>query len=192
MTFFKRLFGIKDVATSPEISPAAEATKVHVPRGLFVDESDPGLFDPVQFDAPRPKPKRLLDELLAKDYEQMGKEAGYKLHDLTLMDTQLKKITADFRLAFERAIQDLEVEMDGLRKHLTDRLKEEAESIYVDFQTRLDQCERQRKELMLQKDLVVTGDGYIEMPWTYFKSGFLKGYSLFAEEELIFKHTKTL
>lgn len=186
MTFFSRIFGKKAVDVK-----ATELTQPSVPRDLFIEDRDPDFFQSELKSSPE-REKSLLDDLLSWDYEAMGRAAGYALHDLSRMDEQLDKIASEFRLAYARAIQDLEFEMDGLEKHLTERMEAEAPDTFRKIKGKHELCARQKRELMLQRDLAVTGEGYMEKATRYFRAGFREGYDLFIEEKLIFKRIKPI
>jgi hypothetical protein len=192
MTIFSKLFGKRPVESkTTAIHQATEPEKPVVPRDLFIEDRDPSFFEADTRSAPKIE-RSLLQDILSLDYEAMGRTAGYSLHDLGRMDEQLDKIASEFRLAYARAIQDLDIEMDGLERHITDRLEAETPDTYRRIKGRYDLCVREKRELMLQRDLAVTGEGYMEKATRYFQSGFRAGYDLYIEEKLLFKHPKTV
>lgn len=190
-TLFKKIFGSAKEVTTPQLPTIPEAATGPV-KELFVEERHPTEFlapDPPQR---RKREKTILEDLLAIDYAALGQKEGYEQHDLSKLDMQLDLLVSDFRLAFDRALQDIEVELEPLGIHLTDRVKEETPELFAKIRVRQEQLIKQRSELLTQKDLAVTGEGFIEKPYRYYKSGFRRGYDLYVEEQLIFKHIKTL
>lgn len=187
MTFFSRLFGTRPAAAQT-IAPAT----VEVPRidrALFIEESEPRLTPK----ATEPKrEKTILEALLKRDYALLGEQDGYKMHDLDRMDLELEKIAADYRQAYDMALQDIEGEIGALGKFLGERMEKEAPELYEQMHSRQDQLVRQKRDLILQKDLAMTGEGYIERAFKYYRSGFRKGFELYACEKVIFGHIKTL
>lgn len=190
-TFFKKLFGQKDLATKPEELDIISKTPAPA-RELFIEDRHPDEFlaPPVPKEIKREK--TLLQDLLERDYLAMGHKDGYETHDLSRMELGKELIASDFRLALDQALQDIEGQLEILAKHLTEMAQEIAPGLYEKSHTRHDQLVKQKRDLMLQKDLAVAGDGYVEKPWKYYKAGFIKGYDLYLEEEVIFKHIKTL
>lgn len=190
-TFFQKIFGTRPAAAQPEL-PAPSVSPAFPKRELFVEDREPG-----EFLSPEParltkREKTILEELLALDYAGMGHKDGYEIHALEGLDMQLELIATDFRQAFDKALQDIEIQLEPLGIHLTERMKEETPELYEKIHTRQDQLVKQRRELMQQKDLAITGEGFVEKPYRYYKAGFRRGYDLYVEEQLIFKHIKTL
>lgn len=190
-TFFKKLFGTRPAAAQPEMS-APIVSPAYPTKDLFIEDRHPQ-----EFLSPEPvrqtkREKTILEELLALDYAGMGHKDGYDIHDLAGLDMQLELIATDFRQAFDKALQDIEIQLEPLGIHLTERMREETPELFEKIHTRQDQLVKQKRELMTQKDLAMTGEGYVEKPYRYYKVGFRRGYDLYVEEQLIFKHIKTL
>lgn len=190
-TFFQKLFGTRPATAQPEM-PAPILSPTFPKRDLFIEDREPREFlspEPVRLTK---REKTILEELLALDYAGMGHKDGYEIHDLAGLDMQLELIATDFRQAFDKALQDIEVQLEPLGIHLTDRMREETPELFEKIHTRQDQLVKQKRELMTQKDLALTGEGFVEKPYRYYKAGFRRGYDLYVEEQLIFKHIKTL
>jgi hypothetical protein len=190
-TFFKKLFGTSPAPAQTEI-PTISGIPAFPTRELFIEDRDPR-----EFLAPEPPKKTrrertILEELLSIDYAGTGHKDGYEIHDLAGLDMQLELIASDFRQAFDKALQDIEAELEPLGIHLTERVQQGAPELYEKIHTRQDQLVKQKRDLILQKDLAVTGEGFIEKPHRYYMAGFRRGYDLYVEEQLIFKHIKTL
>lgn len=190
-TFFKKLFGTRPAAAQPAM-PSTIDTLITPTKELFIEDRHPH-----EFLAPEPtkkgkREKTILEDLLATDYEGLGHRDGYEDHDLSLLDMRLELIASDFRQAFDRALQEIEMELEPLGIHLTERTQLETPELYERIHTRQDQLIKQKRELMTQKDLAVIGEGFVEKPYRYYKAGFRRGYGLYVEEQLIFKHIKTL
>lgn len=190
-TLFKKIFGSGKEVTTPQLPTIPEATTGPV-RELFVEERHPTEFLAPDQPQRKKRERTILEELLAIDYADLGRKEGYMHHDLSRMDQQLDLLVSDFRLAFDQALQEIESQLEPLGIHLTDRMKEETPELFAKIQVRQEQLMKQRSDLLTQKDLAVTGEGFIEKPYRYYKSGFRQGYELYIEEQLIFKHIKTL
>lgn len=191
MTFFSKLFGKRPVAVQTE-APAVMETAPKIAKDLFVEDRHPEEFGMQEAAEKSRSEKTILEGLLDRDYQEMGHRDGYHMHDLSWREMRLELIAADFRQAFDMALQDIDIQLDQLGMHLTAILEEEAPDLHKKIQIRHDQLVRQRRELMLQKDLAVTGEGFVEKSAKYYKAGFREGYDLYIQEELIFKHIKTL
>lgn len=190
-TFFQKLFGKRPAAGQHEIQ--APLVQSPIPsRELFLEDRHPAEFLAPEPPKPSKREKTILEDLLAIDYASRGHKDGYEIHDLSGLDMQLELIATDFRQAFDKALQSIETELEPLRIHLTDRMSQDAPELYEKIHARQDQLIKQKRELTLQKDLAVTGEGYVEKPYRLYKVGFRRGYALFVEEQLIFKHIKTL
>ena len=190
-TFFKKLFGSRPAAAQPELS-ATSVSPASPTKDLFIEDRHPQ-----EFLSPEPvrqtkREKTILEQLLTLDYMGMGHKDGYEIHDLAGLDMQLELIATDFRQAFDKALQDIEVQLEPLGIHLTERMREDTPELFEKIHTRKEQLVKQKRELMTQKDLALTGEGYVEKPYRYYKVGFRRGYDLYVEERLIFKHIKTL
>lgn len=190
-TFFQKLFGTRSAAAQPAMPAPSEITPIPS-RELFIEDRHPGEFLAPESAKPPKREKTILEDLLAIDYVGIGHQHGYEIHDLAGLDRQLELIATDFRQAFDKAIQSIDIELDSLGIHLSDRVREEAPELYEKIQARHDQLVKQKRDLTVQKDLAVTGEGYVERPYRYYKVGFRRGYDLYVEEQLIFKHIKTL
>lgn len=189
MTIFSRLFGKRPAFIQTE-APATIDAAHPIAKELFIEDRAPHEFEVAQ-QLPA-KQKTILHDLLQKDYHTMGHRDGHRLHDLTRQDLQLEIIAAEFRQAYDMALQDIEIQLEQICMHLTEKVAAEAPDIHEKLQTRHDQLVKQKRELMLQKDLAVTGEGFVEKSVRYYKAGFREGFDLYVEGELIFKHIKTL
>ncbi|RZS97150.1 hypothetical protein [Cecembia calidifontis] len=190
MTFFSKLFGKR---TEPIISPTApEMEKELIPRDLFIEERDPKFIEGEKTKVEPQSERSLLDRLLDRDYHAMGHKDGYHLKDLGRMDKQVEIIISDFRLAYDKIIQDLDLAMEALKPHLTERMKEEAPELYSRYRISMDYYGQKKQEMYLQKDLAATGEGYIEYSVRCYKAGFIEGFTFYTEEEKMFKHFKLI
>lgn len=164
-----------------------------IPKHLFIEDRHPRDLDR-QEDGALKKSERetILQHLLDRDYRSLGRLDGYKMCHLSKMEEGVELIASDFRQAYDMALQDFQVEIDSLDIQLKPELEELMPDIYEKIRSRLDQLIMQKTDLMLQKDLAVTGEGYLEKPVKYYKAGFREGYDLYVQEKLMFKHVKTL
>jgi len=184
MTIFSRIF---------EKRPVAIASAPSIDKALFIEESEPVMKSTQEtFPKAKVEERTLLEQLLGRDYTLMGERDGYAMHHLDRMDMELSKIAADFRQVYDMAIQDIETQIGDLEKYLSDRVAAETPGLYEQMQSRHDQLARQKQDILLQKDFAMTGEGYVERAFQYYKSGFHTGFALYAGEKSLFKHTKTL
>lgn len=189
-TFFKKLFGSRPSAQP--VMPSMQDAAMIPARELFIEDRHPQEFLAPDVPKRMKREKTILEDLLAIDYAGLGQSDGYADHDLALLDLRLELIASDFRQAFDRALQDIESELEQLGVHLTELVEDETPSLFGKIQARHQQLTKQKVELITQKDLAVIGEGYVEKPYRYYKVGFRKGYELYLEEQVIFKHIKTL
>lgn len=163
-----------------------------IAKDLFIEERHPREFEAQPPQEVAAKEQTILEALLERDYRAMGHRDGYHMHHFSRMDLQLEVIAADFRQAYDMALQEVEIQLEVLGIHLSDRMESTAPDMHEKIQTRHDQLVKQKRELMLQKDLAVTGEGFVERSAKYYQAGFREGYDLYVQEEVIFKHIKTI
>lgn len=190
MTFFSKLFRKRPVAAQIEAPAMGIASEIS--KDLFIEERHPRELEVQQPQQVKTMERTILETLLERDYRAMGHRDGYHMHHFGRMDLQLEVIAADFRQAYDMALQDVEIQLEDLSVHLSDRTASVAPDLHEKIQSKYDQLVRQKRELMLQKDLAMTGEGYVERSAKYYKAGFREGYDLYIQEELIFKHIKTI
>jgi hypothetical protein len=192
MTIFSKIFG-KRKRTEPVTVAEPQFEQPKVPRDLFVEDRHPDDIERTKFQGRADSsPKPILQTLLERDYHGLGYRDGYGLHDIDKLVFQLEVIASDFRQAYDRALQDIVMDMDALVPHLTDKVQEVAPEIHRKSKTRYEQLDREFRSLSLQKDLALTGEGYIERSIKYYKSGFIEGYEFYLEEKKMFSHPKIL
>jgi hypothetical protein len=185
MTIFSRLFGKRPAAAQVQVAPAVLETPV-VDRALFVEEPEQEVSKGI------PEDETVLADLLVRDYESMGRKDGHEYHDLDRMEFQLELIAADFRQAYDKELQEVEHQMSELEPYLVDKTREVAPDLFVKLETKHKSLLRKQRDLLLQKDLAMTGEGYIESAVKYYKAGFLSGFGLRMKEDVIFKHVKIM
>lgn len=191
MTFFSRLFGKRAEATHSS-SPATWEAAPPVTKDLFTEDRHPTELEGRQAAPADAKPETVIGRLLERDYEEMGYRDGFRMHDLARMELQLEVIAADFRQAYDMELQEIEVQMGALEKYLVEKTKKEAPDLHEKMRTHHDQLAKKKRELMLQKDLAVTGEGFVERPVKRYKAGFRAGFDLYVEEQLMFSYKKIL
>lgn len=190
MTFFSKLFGKKKEAISTTVSPEME--KELVPKEIFIEERDPFILEIEDKISPAPEDQPILGKLLSRDYRELGFKDGYHLHDLGRLQMQLDIIASDFRQACDRVMQDLTLAMEVLKPHLTERMESEIPELYLKSKTTMEYYESKKRELQMEKDLAVLGEGYIERSVRYYKAGFIEGYTFYLEDEKMFKPFKLI
>lgn len=191
MTVFSRLFGKKEVAKPAPVQDIPSSP--FIDKMTFIEDRHPSdIFREAQIEKKVVERKTILEELLAKEYYSIGKRDGYEEHCLTLMEEHLEIIASDFREAYYKAIQDIDLSLSEMEVYLSETYKEKVPEIYEKIKTRFDQLKEQKRELLLQMDLGAMGEGFIEKSVRLYRAGFRKGFALWSEEELIFKHIKTI
>jgi hypothetical protein len=191
MTVFSRLFGKKEVAKAAPVQDIPSSPSID--KMTFIEDRHPSdIFREAPIEEKVVERKTILEELLAKEYYSMGKRDGYEEHSLTLMEEHLDIIASDFREAYYKAIQDIDLSLSEMEVYLSETYKEKVPEIYEKIKTKYDQLKEQKKELLLQMDLGAIGEGFIEKSVRLYRAGFRKGFALWSEEELIFKHIKTI
>ncbi|MDN3601637.1 hypothetical protein QWZ00_00695 [Belliella kenyensis] len=181
MTIFSRLFGKRPAVATVHEQPAVVEAPV-IDRALFIEEA-----------APEPRRSReetltILEELKSRDYERMGKEDGYEFKDFSRMDLQLELIAADFREAYDKELAKVSYQLSELEAVLEERLRETIPGIYRELETKYKSLKAKERELLLQKDLAVTGEGYVERAMKYYRAGFEAGLGVRLKGDLMFKH----
>jgi hypothetical protein len=190
MTFFSKLFGKRTAPITSTTAPEME--KEFIPKDLFIEDRDPKFIEGETEKAEPRSELPLLDRLLGRDYHAMGYRDGYHIKDLGRMDKQVEIIISDFRLAYDKIIQELDLAMETLKPHLTEHMKEEAPELYSRYRISMDYYGQKKQEMYLQKDLAATGEGYIEHSVRCYKAGFIEGLTFYTEEEKMFKHFKLI
>lgn len=185
MTIFSRLFGKKPATAAQEKPAVLEAPLVD--RALFVEEPQPQLEPKV----PRTE-ITVLAALLERDYEDMGQKHGYEYHDLDRMEFQMELIAADYRKAYDKELEETEHQLSEIEPYLVEKTREKAPDLYTKLETKHKSLTRKQRDMRLQKDLAMTGEGYIESAVKYYKAGFLAGMELYLKRELLFKHVKIM
>ncbi|WP_100629762.1 hypothetical protein [Algoriphagus formosus] len=185
----KKLFGSRQVET-----PQADKKDQFIPipdKYLFTEDRHPE--EMIESRGPsKPKEKTLLEDLLSQDFMLKGERDAYSSKDMTALGEGLKLIAMEFRQVYDKAILELDEKIEFLRLHLTDTLEEESMALHDKVYHSLSLLKKQKLDLVTQKDLAMTGEGYIEKAYTEYKVGFIRGYGLYLEGEVLFKPTKTL
>lgn len=191
MTVFSRLFGKKEVAKAAPVQDIPSGPSID--KMTFIEDRHPSdIFREAPIIEQVVERKTILEDLLAKEYYSMGKRDGYEEHCLTLLEEHLDIIASDFREAYYKAIQDIDLVLSEMEVYLSETYKEKVPEIYGRIKTRYDQLKEQKKELLLQMDLGAVGEGFIEKSVRLYRAGFRKGFAIWSEEELIFRHIKTI
>lgn len=195
MTFFSKLFG-KKAPTLVEHStlPMGDmmATIPQIDKSIFLEERDPLELFPTHEIPHRKARKSILEDLKSEDYHGMGKRDGYEDHELTLMEMHVDILASRFREAFQKALEEIEERIAMMAMYLTAELESAMPEQHKLIYTKHDLLIKQKRDLTLQMDLTVTGEGYIEKSVRYYKAGFRKGMALYLEEKLLFDQSKSL
>lgn len=188
MTVFSRLFGKRPVAVQAQEAPAlVESPKVE--RALFIEEPvgiGEGLQPVIE------QEQTVLSGLLERDYEDMGRKDGHEYHDLDRMKLQIELIAADFRQAYDMELQEVEHQLGQLEPQLREDLKEIDPGLYRKIDSKFKELTKTKRDLQLQKDLAVLGEGFIEPAVKYYRAGYLSGMKVRLEGDLLFRHIKII
>ncbi|WP_146260421.1 hypothetical protein [Algoriphagus chordae] len=166
------------------------ATVPQVDRSIFLEERDPSFLISSQETPIKKAPKGILEDLKSEDYYGMGKRDGYDDHELTLMEMHVDIIASRFKEVFHKALEDIEERIAMMGMYLTPEFEAAMPEQHELVHTKHDLLVKQRRELSLQLDLAVTGEGYIEKSVRYYKAGFRKGMALHLEEKVLFHKPK--
>jgi hypothetical protein len=195
MTFFSKLFGKKAPTPVEQGIVAADPMMTSIPqidKSIFIEDRDPSVLFPSQ-EHVRPKTqKSILEDLKSEDYYGIGKRDGYEDHQLTLQDMQVDIIASRFKEEFYKALEDIEERVAMMEMYLTPELQLAMPEQHELIHTKCDLLVKQKRILLLQMDLAVTGEGYIEKSVRHYKAGFRKGMALYLEEKLLFDQSKSL
>lgn len=188
MTIFSRLFGKRPAAAQVQETPATLETPL-VDRALFIEEPEAEAGKVGGISQER---GTVLADLLEVDYESMGWKDGHDYHDLDRMEFQMELIAADFRQAYDRELQEIGHQLEVLEPYLVEKMKAEAPDLYSKIETKHKSLLKKQRDLMLQKDLAVTGEGYIEPAIKRYKAGYLSGFGTKLQGDVLFKHVKII
>lgn len=200
MNIFKKLFApaspakveIENQNSNPV--ETMETPRPNIESFLFTEDRHPSLLFPQGMDNPKSSnPKKcILEDLKNKDYFSMGKRDGLEDHCFETMQRNVNLIACDFREAYSKAIQELDVKLLQLNVNLNPSFEQEMPFEYREVNLQKDYLEEQKRDLMKQADLTAMGDGYIEKSIELYKAGFKKGYKFWSDENLMFKPFNTL
>jgi hypothetical protein len=152
-----------------------------VSQNLFVDTEPPVVSITT-------KKESLLQIFLAKNYEMIGFNEGYRSGYAETQQMILAQIKADFSLTLDK-------EMDRIRKDVNEvklyiiKITGLSEVLEKQAAEKLQQLESQIRELDTQKVLAVGDNGFIAAPVANFKSGFLRGVEQYQMEKLFASST---
>ena len=175
--FFRRN---KTVATQeiPAEQPAsvAETVKI-VDRNLFIDEQEPESKNPVK------KQINPVEVFLDQNFAWQGYNDGYAQPEAEYLESKLKFIRSEFRLAIDKSIDIRRSEVGELRLHLiqTSGISNRLEAQLAE---KIKQLETNIHELDTQKILSVEDEGIVGPAVQAYRSGFIKGLRQYQQEKL--------
>ena len=122
----------------------------------------------------------------------MGRRSGLEDHHPEVMEEQLDLSAAAFREAYYREKAATLDRIDTYKLELSPKTKEVMPYQYARIEKKVEQEQRRLEDIQIQIDLAACGEGYIEQSVRQFKAGFRKGYTLWLDEEIVFKERKLL
>ncbi|MBK9273057.1 MAG: hypothetical protein IPM49_00770 [Flavobacteriales bacterium] len=184
MNILRALFRTPAPATGPvaekAFAPSLDgAVAPAPPADTFID-----LQPPAAISAPQVKPSK-VKALASQDLTELGRDMGFKHHDLEICRSMQERIKAEMSRAIDedidtlgRLISELDVEFAKLRDS-------SFEPALRTLQVHRDQLDRERMKLHEQQLLVAGNSGYVEFPLTSFTFGFKLGYNAHLESVLL-------
>lgn len=167
---------VAEKTSAPSLDGAVPAAP---PADTFID-----LEPPAAVSAPQVKPSK-VKALAAQDLTELGRDMGFKHHDLEICRSMQEQIKAEMSRAIDEEVDTLGrliTELDVEIAKLCDGSFEQAVRA---LQVRREQLDRERLKLHEQQLLVAGNSGYVELPLTSFTVGFKLGYSTHLESVML-------
>jgi len=173
--FFRRnkSTNISETASSPETK---EMPRI-VDKKLFVEDQVPELETSTK------KHNNPIEIFLGQNFEWQGYNDGYSYPETEYLETKLKVLKADFRLAVDKCLDVKRAEIGELRLHviktagisprLESQLKEKITLVEINIH-----------ELDMQKILSAGDEGFVCTAVHAYRLGFIKGIEKFQQEKL--------
>lgn len=154
-----------------------ESKVKQVDKALFVDDQEP------VNDSQLKKAVNHIEDFLNQKFEWMGYNEGYSYPEMEYLETKLKVIRSEFRLAVDKAMDVKRSELGELKLHLikTSGISTRLESQLLE---RIKQLEVQIHELDTQKILSVETEGIVSIAAHNYRLGFVKGVEKYQQEKL--------
>lgn len=182
MAFLDLFRRSKPVATStatiPGIHTVSEQQLATVNKDLFVDESQPELKDPPKVNV------NPLEVFLDQNFEWQGYNDGYGHPETEYLDSKLRLLHAEFRLAVDKCLDQRRAEVGELRLHLI-RTAGISDRMEAQLKEKIRQLETIVHELDVQKILSIESDGLVAPAVTAYRLGFVKGLERYQQEKLL-------
>lgn len=185
MSFLKFFRREKTVTNDHQFSPVTagqDKTKAYIERSLFIEEEKPNTAEETK------SQNNPLEDYLEQKFEWIGYNDGYSYPDADYMNSKLKVLRSDFRLAVDKIMDAKRVEVGQLRLHL---IKTTGISKILEMQIneRIKQIEIQIHELDTQKILSIEGEGIVSSSLHSYRLGFIKGIEHYQHEKLLASST---
>ena len=130
----------------------------------------------------------LLQQYLDTNFELIGYNEGYRSGNAEYQDRILSRIKADFRLVLDKEMDCLRNQANELKLHMI-RVTGISAILEKQVGEKLSQIESQMHALDIQKVLSVDDEGFIAIPVTHFRSGFLRGVEQYQMEKFFASST---
>lgn len=185
--FFKSIFGKRSsadvttadssTATLSSMPLATEPQEYVPPHELFVDSTPPSRTS-LEF-AKSEKPVKVF---LDRNYEHLGRVAGYESHTHDMLPVYKAELQTSFRAALERMIQLAEIDLLAIRTQVNE-VGDAIMSIKQNLDLRIQLLQNNIEEMHMQKILSVDDEGWIAPAVQSFTKGYRLGMQDFLQEK---------
>lgn len=163
------------IATAGTVSE--DQPKLVVNKDLFVEDREPEQKDqPARFSNP-------LETFLGQHFEWQGYNDGYGHPETEYLDSKLRLLHAEFRLALDRSLDIRRTEVGELKIHLIKTFGI-SNRMEAQLEEKIKQHEAIIHELDVQKILSVESDGMVAAAIHAYRLGFIKGLEKYQQEKL--------
>ncbi len=165
------------------VDPAAAEPEVDVMKDLFVEDHPPQHMDEAD-----PRTESILKTFLEKNYGVRGFNDGYQSRSKEMLDCNLLRFKAEYRIILDQLIDKKGGEIFSLRneliisKSLSDRLPDQ-------LQLRIEELQSLINKLEKQKELSIDDEGWVMLPIHNYREGFLRGAQAYQEEKFLASST---
>ena len=175
--FFRRNKQVTNQETSTEQVVNHEETTKKVDPALFVDEQQPEITTGSQ------KQVNHIEVFLEQNFEWQGYNDGYAYPETDYLETKLRLIKSDFRIAVDKTMDTKRSELGELKMHV---IKTNGISIRLEAQLteKIKSLEVIIHELDTQKILSIESEGIVSSAVHAYRLGFIKGVEKFQQEKL--------
>lgn len=148
-----------------------------VNQQLFVDENPP------LTESGSAKTVNAIEAFLDQNFEWQGYSEGYAHPETEYLDSKLKVLRSDFRLAVDKCMDARRTELGEVKMHLIDT-EGISTRLEAKLKEKISQLEVTIHELDTQKILSLENEGFISGAAHAYRLGFIKGLERYQMEKL--------